>query len=163
MREGGAISTTVKCMLFLFYSSYDLSFFSITFVSWAQIHSHFMGVKSRYSVGLKSAQALGCPCSVKCLFKDIRSALTPSRPLLLCLHSKRVLEISTQIQMCFTKRKDLPQSTLSVGSGGGYWIANYGVDYEIRSYSTPAYRVPAIHHVFLWIQSQVAALMSSAT
>ncbi len=79
MRDGGgAISTTIKCVLLFFYSSSDLSFFSITFVSWAQIHSHFMGVISRYSVGLKSAQALGCPSSVKCLFEDIGSALTPS-------------------------------------------------------------------------------------
>ncbi len=31
--------------------------------------------------GFKPAQAWGCPCSIKCLFKNIRSALTPSLPL----------------------------------------------------------------------------------
>ncbi len=37
-----------------------------------------MGNNACYGVGLKSAQSWGCPCSIKCLFKDIRSALTPS-------------------------------------------------------------------------------------
>ncbi len=40
------------------------------------------GVIASYGVGLKSAQAWGCPCSIKCILKDIRSGLTPSLHLL---------------------------------------------------------------------------------
>jgi hypothetical protein len=37
--------------------------------------------KAGYEVGLKSIQAWGCPCSIKCLFLDIKSAPTlPSFP-----------------------------------------------------------------------------------
>ncbi len=43
--------------------------------------SHFMEVKASYGLGLTSAQAWGCPCSIKSLFKDIKSALTSSLPL----------------------------------------------------------------------------------
>jgi hypothetical protein len=40
-----------------------------------------MAVKASYDKGFKSAEAWGFPCTIKCLFKDIRSALTPSLPL----------------------------------------------------------------------------------
>ncbi len=36
--------------------------------NWAQILSPLMGVKASCEVGLKSTQAWGCPCSIKCLF-----------------------------------------------------------------------------------------------
>jgi hypothetical protein len=57
-----------------------------------------MGVKAIYDMGLKSAHRhVGCPYSDKCLFKDIRSALTPSLPLLrtlpypiCCLANKQI-------------------------------------------------------------------------
>ncbi len=55
----------------------------------------FMGVKASYGMGLKSAQhrVAQCPCSIKCLFKEIRSALTPSL-LFFVLSLCVVLEIS---------------------------------------------------------------------
>jgi hypothetical protein len=67
----------------------------------------FMGVKASYGVGLESAPARGCPCSIKCFFKDIRSALTLSIPppsFFLFV----ILEMSRQIKMCSTNRRDLP-------------------------------------------------------
>ncbi len=95
-------------------------------------------------MGLKSAQAWGCPCSMKCLFKDLRSALAPFPPLL-CTRvyiKKQVLEISRQIKRCSTNGRDLPHSTLPFVVGMD-WIADYGVDYEIKvSYSQLRHRVP---------------------
>jgi hypothetical protein len=67
-----------------------------------------MGVKASYCVVLKSAQAKGCLCSIKCLFKDIRPALTPFFVLTLFLLA--VSEISRQMQMFSTNRRDLPHS-----------------------------------------------------
>jgi hypothetical protein len=90
-----------------------------------------MGVKASFGVGLKSAQAWCYPCSIKGLFKDIRSALIPSLPL---LHTFPfllvVLEIGRQIQMCLTNRRDLPHFIPFPLYGG--WIADFRVDYEIR-------------------------------
>jgi hypothetical protein len=90
-----------------------------------------MGVKASYGVVLKSAQAWACPCSIKCLFEDIISALTSSLPLLQTLpFLPVVLEIGRKIQMCSTNRRDLPHSTHF--SLYGKWIVDYGVDNEIR-------------------------------
>jgi hypothetical protein len=44
------------------------------FVSRAQILSTMTGVKASNEVGLQSTQAWGCPCSIICLFSDIKSA-----------------------------------------------------------------------------------------
>jgi hypothetical protein len=79
--------------------------------SCSQILSHFMGVKASYGVGLKSAQAWGCPWSMKCLFKDIRSTLTPFLPLSV---------------LVFTWKPVPPFPFV------GGWIADYVIDFEIR-------------------------------
>jgi hypothetical protein len=63
----------------------------------ANIHSCFMGDEASYVVGLKSAQGWGCPSSIKCLFRDKRSALIPSLRLL------RTLPFPTG---CFRKLAD---------------------------------------------------------
>jgi hypothetical protein len=49
--------------------------------AWAWIHESFYGSKKLANVELKSAQACCCPCSIKCLLKDIKLALSPSIPL----------------------------------------------------------------------------------
>jgi hypothetical protein len=103
-----------------------------------------------YGVGLKSGQAWGCLSSMKCIFKDIRSALTPS----LYLNKKNFWEISRQIKMCAQPTGEIfptppPFSFLA------------GVDSWQRSWlyeTTPAYG--PTHHVFLWIQPLYACVES---
>jgi hypothetical protein len=104
-------------------------------------------------VRLKSAEAWGCPCSVKYLFKDIRSALTPSSPCsILSLFLLVVLEISIQIQMRSYNKIDLPHSTPFLCGGGG-WIAVYRVDSEIKWVIVKLRRRVPYTMFFLWIQS----------
>jgi hypothetical protein len=79
----------------------------------SDILSPLTGVKVSYEVGFMSTQAWGCPFSIKCLFNDIKSAPTSSLPLPRTLPfpidvKTCVVEISRQILMCPTKRKDLP-------------------------------------------------------
>jgi len=85
-----------------------------------------MRVKASYGVGLKSAQAWGGPCSIKCQFKDIRSALISSLPL---------LSTGVNIENRFWKlanrykyTRDILHSTLCNGGA----TADYRTDYEIR-------------------------------
>jgi hypothetical protein len=96
---------------------------------------------------LKIAAAY-CPSSMKCLFKDIRSALTPSRPLLYtCVYYKKpVLEIRKQIQVCSTNRRDFPTSPFAVRADS--WQRSW--QWYKMSFSL------LIHHVFLWIQPLLA-------
>jgi hypothetical protein len=72
-----------------------------------------MGVKASYGMGLKTAQAWGCPkahgpSNVYSKTYGVSSDPFPPSYLYLCLHKK--LEISRQIQMCSTNRRDLPHS-----------------------------------------------------
>ncbi len=64
---------------------------------------------------------------MKCLYKDISSALTPYPPpsLYLCLHKILVLKISQCAQPIGEIFPTLPPSLFS-------WIADNEVDYEIR-------------------------------
>ncbi len=94
--------------------------------------------------GLKSAQAWGCQWqfSMKCLFKDLRSALIPSLPLLCtCDIKKPVLEISRQIQICSTNRRAFSHSAplllvVGVDSWQRSWL------WDKASYSQLRHRVP---------------------
>ncbi len=105
---------------------------------------------------LKSDKAWGCPCSIKWLLKDIRSALTPSLlPLPLSFFLFVDLELSKQIQMCSTIRRDLPYYTPF--PLWWWWISDYGVDYEIMWVIVNSGRGPHIRTlcfssitVFVW-------------
>jgi hypothetical protein len=78
-------------------------------------------------MGLMSAQAWGCPYSIKCLFS---SHSLPSPLSLISLFLIVVLEITRKIQMFSTNWRDLLHSTPFPLSWG--WIAVYEVNYEIR-------------------------------
>jgi len=83
-------------------------------------------------MGLKSAQANGIALLHEMSIQRHKVSSHPFAPpsLYLCLHKKLVLEISRQIQMFSTKGRDLPHPTPFPLLWG--WIADYGVDYEIR-------------------------------
>ncbi len=88
-------------------------------------------------MGWKSTQAWGCPCSIKRLF----ILYYPFS----YWHKNPVMEISSQIQMCPTKRRDLHHS-IPFPWGGKL---DFGVHYEIRwGYSPFQYRV--LHHTILF-------------
>ncbi len=69
---------------------------------------------------------------MKCLFKDIRSALTPFLPLLCtCVYIKtRVWKLADRYKCSQPIGEILPTPSLSFCSGG--WTADYEVVYEIR-------------------------------
>ncbi len=67
------------------------------------------------------------PMLLKCLFNYIRSALTPSPPPSAYLFLLDVSEISRQMQMFSTNRRDLPHSAPFPFVMGG--IADYRVDF----------------------------------
>jgi hypothetical protein len=83
-----------------------------------------MGIKDSYGVvhgGLKPAQAWGCPCSMKCIFKDITF---PPPFLYLCLHKRTGFgNQQTDTNVLSHYRRDFPPPPpLSLCSGGA-WIA----------------------------------------
>jgi hypothetical protein len=86
--------------------------------------SYFMGVNS---VGLKSAQPWGCPCFLKCLFKDIRSAFSPSLPLLrTCVYIKNQFwKLADRYNCVLTNRRDLPPCPLFIVVGVDSWISSW--------------------------------------
>ncbi len=75
---------------------------------------------------------------MKCLFKDIRSALTPPSPLSLFLFV--VLEISRQIQICSTNSRDVPLHPFSFVVGVDSWLRSWL--WQKVSYSHLRHRVP---------------------
>ncbi len=102
-----------------------------------------MGVKASYGVGLKSAQAWGCPPMLqKCIFKGIRSALTPSLPLLRTLpfpincfgNQQTDANVLNQQERFSSLRTTFP---LQWG-----WVTDYGVDYEINELQSTPQRGP---------------------
>ncbi len=104
-----------------------------------------MGVEASYGVGLKSAQEWGCPCSIKCLLKVIRSALTPSLLLLFtCVYIKnRFWKLADRYKCAQPIEELFPTPPLSLCSGSWGWIEDYGVDmWDKVSPSQLRHRVP---------------------
>jgi hypothetical protein len=91
-----------------------------------------MGIKDSYGMGLKSAQAWGCPCSMKCLFKEIRSALALSIHLL-CTYiyiQNRFWKLTDRYKCAQSIGKIFPTPSFPFIMRG--WIADYEVACGIR-------------------------------
>ncbi len=105
-----------------------------------------MGDKASYGMGLKSAQAWGSPCSMKCLFKDIRPALTPFPPFSIrtCVYIKNRFWKSAGRYKCAQPKVETAFPLYCS------WPRSWQWDKVSYIYSQLQHRDP-IHHVVLWI------------
>ncbi len=100
-----------------------------------------MRVKGSYGVGLKSAQAWGCPCSIKCLLKDIRSALTLSLSLFCtCVYIKPFWKLADRYKCAQPIGDIFPTSPLPFVLGVHSWLWSWL--WDTVSYSQLRHRVP---------------------
>ncbi len=106
-------------------------------------------------MGLKSAQAWGCPMLHEMSIQRLKVSSHPFSPpsLYSCLYKKQFLKISRLIKTCSTNGRDLPHSTLPFVVGMDSWLRSWHRDKVTTPDKGPVYTM-----FFPWTQSQQDSL-----